>query len=42
LSAFQDSAFWSASQLEQLKAAFKAAGKKLDMLEVVRSFRVAG
>jgi len=24
-------AFWSASQLEQLKAAFKAAGKKLDM-----------
>ena len=23
--------FWSASQLEQLKAAFKAAGKKLDM-----------
>ena len=24
-------AFWSASQLEQLKAAFAAAGKKLDM-----------
>ena len=24
-------AFWSVSQLEQLKAAFKAAGKKLDM-----------
>jgi hypothetical protein len=24
-------AFWSASQLEQLKAVFKAAGKKLDM-----------
>ncbi len=24
-------AFWSASQLEQLKAAFQAAGKKLDM-----------
>jgi hypothetical protein len=24
-------AFWSASQLAQLKAAFKAAGKKLDM-----------
>jgi hypothetical protein len=24
-------AFWSESQLEQLKAAFKAAGKKLDM-----------
>jgi Domain of unknown function (DU1801) len=24
-------AFWSASQLEELKAAFKAAGKKLDM-----------
>src|SRR5260370_34318575 len=24
-------AFWSASQLEQLKAAFKAAGKKLNM-----------
>ena len=24
-------AFWSASQLEQLKTAFKAAGKKLDM-----------
>ena len=24
-------AFWSASQLEQLKAAFKAAGKKLDI-----------
>src|SRR5215813_10620894 len=24
-------AFWSASQLEQLKATFKAAGKKLDM-----------
>jgi hypothetical protein len=24
-------AFWSASHLEQLKAAFKAAGKKLDM-----------
>ena len=24
-------AFWSASQLEQLKVAFKAAGKKLDM-----------
>ena len=24
-------AFWSASQLEQLKAAFKAAGKRLDM-----------
>ena len=24
-------AFWSAGQLEQLKAAFKAAGKKLDM-----------
>ena len=24
-------AFWSASQLEQLKAAFKSAGKKLDM-----------
>lgn len=24
-------AFWSASQLEQLKAAFKAGGKKLDM-----------
>jgi hypothetical protein len=24
-------AFWTASQLEQLKAAFKAAGKKLDM-----------
>jgi len=24
-------AFWSASQLEQLKAAFKATGKKLDM-----------
>jgi hypothetical protein len=24
-------AFWSASQLEQLKAAFKAVGKKLDM-----------
>ena len=24
-------AFWSASQLEQLKAAFKGAGKKLDM-----------
>src|SRR6266850_2545514 len=24
-------AFWSASQLQQLKAAFKAAGKKLDM-----------
>ncbi len=24
-------AFWSASQLEQLKAEFKAAGKKLDM-----------
>ncbi len=24
-------AFWSASQLERLKAAFKAAGKKLDM-----------
>jgi hypothetical protein len=24
-------AFWSASQLEQLEAAFKAAGKKLDM-----------
>jgi len=24
-------AFWSASQLEHLKAAFKAAGKKLDM-----------
>ena len=24
-------AFWSASQLEQLRAAFKAAGKKLDM-----------
>ena len=24
-------AFWSAAQLEQLKAAFKAAGKKLDM-----------
>jgi hypothetical protein len=24
-------AFWNASQLEQLKAAFKAAGKKLDM-----------
>ena len=24
-------AFWSATQLEQLKAAFKAAGKKLDM-----------
>src|SRR5262249_48244829 len=24
-------AFWSASQLEQLKAAFTAAGKKLDM-----------
>src|SRR5499427_10523869 len=24
-------AFWSAEQLEQLKAAFKAAGKKLDM-----------
>ena len=24
-------AFWSASQLEQLKAAFEAAGKKLDM-----------
>src|SRR3974390_992387 len=26
-------AFWSESQLEQLKAAFKAAGKKLDMGE---------
>ncbi len=25
------SAFWSASELEHLKAAFKAAGKKLDM-----------
>jgi hypothetical protein len=24
-------AFWSASQLAELKAAFKAAGKKLDM-----------
>src|SRR5206468_461281 len=24
-------AYWSASQLEQMKAAFKAAGKKLDM-----------
>ena len=35
-------AFWSASQLEQLKAAFKAAGKKLDMGGVLRSFQVAG
>ena len=35
-------AFWSPSQLEQLKAAFKAEGRKLDMGEVLRSFRVAG
>jgi len=35
-------AFWSASQLERLKVAFKAAEKKLDMGEVLRSFRVAG
>ena len=35
------SAFWSARQLAQLKAAFKAAGKKLDM-GGLRSFPVAG
>ncbi len=35
-------AFWSASQLEQLRAAFKAAGKKLDMGKCCVHFRVAG
>ena len=35
-------AFWSARQFEQLKAAFKAAGKKLGHGEVLRSFQVAG
>jgi hypothetical protein len=33
-------AFWSASQLEQLKAAFKAAGKKLDMGKCCVHFNV--
>ena len=32
-------AYWSASQLEQLKAAFKAAGKKLDMGKCCVHFR---
>ncbi len=32
-------AFWSASQLEQLKAAFKAAGKKLDMGKCCLQFK---
>ena len=35
-------AFWSARQLEQLKAAFKAAGEEARHGEVLRSFRVAG
>src|SRR5438046_8983739 len=33
-------AFWSASQLEQLKAAFKATGKKLDMGKCCVHFEV--
>jgi hypothetical protein len=32
-------AYWSASQLEQLKAAFKAAGKKLNMGKCCVSFK---
>ena len=35
-------AFWSANQLEQLKAAFKAAGKKLDMGKCCVHFASAG
>jgi len=33
-------AFWSTSQLEQLKAAFKATGKKLDMGKCCVHFEV--